>query len=114
MFYQHLDTSEKTTIGLWILTNENNIIVDRVVAKDCWWIEQVREWASPSTWWGNYQDPTTKLLPEALIQEGLVHDSILGIRSWHMHPHKLMCRVCSSVDSSPLIFLRQRTAADDI
>jgi hypothetical protein len=98
MFYHHLDTSHQTTAACWILTNGNNVIVDRVVAKDCWYIEEIEQWTDPTMWFGDPMDPITKQLPEALIQEKLVHDSILRIRSWHIHAHKLMCRVCSSIN----------------
>jgi hypothetical protein len=100
MYYNHLYTSGQTTAALWLLTDAQNNIVERVVAKDCWYIEEVVSWADQRMWFGDSDDPTTKVPMEALIQEGLRHDSILGIRGWHMQPHKLMCRVCSSIDYS--------------
>ena len=114
MYYHHLYTSHQTTAAVWVRTDEQNNIVERVVAKDCWFIEEIPYWADPKMWFGDPDDPTTKVPMEALIQEGLRHDSVLRLRGWHMHPHKLMCRVCSSVDCSPLGFMKQRPAAEDI
>jgi hypothetical protein len=114
MYYYHLYTSHQTTAAVWVRTDEQNNIVERVVAKDCWFVEEIPYWADPKMWFGDSDDPTTKVPMEALIQEGLRHDSVLRLRGWHMHPHKLLCRVCSSVDCSPLVSMKQRPTADDI
>jgi hypothetical protein len=104
MFYVHLSTNEQTTAACWVLTDGNNVIVDRVVAKDVWDIQSSNKWNSPLYWFGEPMDPITKQPQEALIQEKLVHESILRIRSWHLHAHKLMCRVspCTDCPQSPL------------
>lgn len=115
MFYVHLHTNSQTTAACWVLTDGHNNIADRVVAKDAWDISTFNsKWESPLYWFGDPTDPTAKQPHEALIQEKLVHESILGIRSWHMHANKLMCRVGPSFDCPSSISIGRCTGADNV
>lgn len=96
MFHFHLRSSRATSAGLWILSDANNNVVDRVVVKDCWVPNHdfPQDWTDRKFWLGDRMDPTTKQPMEAVIHAKLSHDeSILHMRSWHMHAHKLMYRV---------------------
>lgn len=96
MYHYHLMTSRPTSVGIWVVSDANNAIIDRVVVKDCWVIDQnfPGDWTDPKFWFGDPMDPLTKQPTEALIHAKLSHDeSIVQMRSWHMHAHKLMYRV---------------------
>jgi hypothetical protein len=115
MYYVHLHTNSQTTAACWVLTDGHNNIADRVVAKDAWDIREFNsKWESPLYWFGDPTDPTAKQPHEALIQEKLVHESILGIRSWHLHANKLMCRVGPSIDCPSSISIGRCTGADNV
>lgn len=104
MYHFHLCTSRQTSAGLWVVCGAHNTIVDRVVVKDCWHIQEFNRWTSSAWWIGDAMDPTTKEPSEALIHQKLHHESILRLRSWHMHAHKLMFRVGPSTDCPSNIF----------
>lgn len=106
MYHFHLETSSQTSAGLWVLSDANNVIRDRVVVKDMWFIGDVYKWTSPLHWFGDPLDPAAKQPQEALIQERLVHETILGIRSWHIHAQKLMCRVSCSIGCPSTVLAR--------
>jgi hypothetical protein len=104
MYHIHLSTSAQSSVGVWVLCGAHNTIVDRVVVKDCWFIQAYPRWTDTEWWIG---DPTTMQPSEALIHRKLHHESILRLRSWHMHAHKLMFRVGPCIDPPSTIFAQR-------
>jgi hypothetical protein len=94
MYYQGLYNSEVTTAGVWILSDANNVVVDRVAVKDAYLFRYFNHlWINQANWFGDALDPTTKQPWEVRIHQKLLDPSILRFRGWHMHADKLMYRV---------------------
>lgn len=97
MYHMPIATNPQTSAGLWVLSDAHNTVVDRVVVKDCYFIRNPWGWTHERFWYGDPMDPTTKRPTEAVLHEKVSQqgrqESILDIRSWRLHAHKLMYRV---------------------
>lgn len=96
-WYHLLANGPLSNVGLCLSGDEHHRIVDRLVMKDMWFTGHHDLWTNKHFWYGNPQDPTSKIPYEVHIMGHLTatgQRNILRMRAWHIAPEKLMYRVC--------------------
>ena len=92
-----------TKLGVWIRTDANDNILDRIAIKDVCFDYDPNDWTNGITW-QNVHDPLNKVLTEAHVMERLqdTEDSqnVVRLRSRQLHAEELVFRVGRSYRTS--------------